>query len=158
MITRKILCAHDLTHASAPALRLAIELARQLDVGVFVLHVAEPPYPRKSLFGNYSADELEVLTGVAQREQIAALRILQDQIASFNPPGKDAAEVDTMVRQGVPADVIVTVARELATDLLVVGTHARTGMQHLLIGSVAERLVRTAPCPVLVARGDDGKA
>ena len=152
MISQKILCAHDLSAASEPALRLALQLGKQLDVGVFVLHVAEPPYPRQRLFGSDSADELEVLTGVAQREQVAALRLLQDQLGRWNPPGNDAVPVETIVRQGVPVDVVVAVAGELRADLLVVGTHARTGVSHFLLGSVAERLVREAPCPVLVAR------
>ena len=56
------------------------------------------------------------------------------------------------VRPGRPATEIVEAARELAADLIVIATHGRTGLQHVLLGSVAENVVRHAPCPVLTVR------
>jgi nucleotide-binding universal stress UspA family protein len=154
MITRRILCAHDLTYASAPALRLALDLARQLKVGLTVLHATEPPYTRATMLGHdtFSASELELLTGIARRGEAAALRVLQDELKEHNGDGRDAVPAEVVVRQGIPVDVVTRVARELQVDLVVVGTHARKGVQHALLGSVAERLIRTCPCPVLVAR------
>jgi universal stress protein A len=160
MITRRILCAHDLTYASEPALALALTLARQLKVPLTVLHATEPPYTRATMLGTdtFSASELELLTGIARRGEAAALRVLQDELKTLNPPGRDAVLADVIVRQGIPVDIVTRVARELAAELLVVGTHARKGMQHVLLGSVAERLIRSCPCPVLVARPDEKSA
>ena len=157
MIRNAILCAHDLTYASEPALRLAMSLARQVGVGLVVVHATEAPYQRSTLLGHdtFSASELELLTGIARRGEAAALRVLQDELRTLNPPGHDAVPVEIVVRQGIPVDVVVRVARELAVDVLVVGTHARKGLEHTLLGSIAERLVRSAPCPVLVAHPAD---
>jgi nucleotide-binding universal stress UspA family protein len=58
-----------------------------------------------------------------------------------------------MIVQGVPYQTIVDLAGNRAVDLIVIGTHGRTGLLHVLLGSVAERVVRLAPCPVLVTRG-----
>ena len=59
---------------------------------------------------------------------------------------------DVEVAVGHPADTIVRVAQERGADLIVMGTHGRTGLQHVLLGSVAEKVVRLAPCPVLTVR------
>ena len=59
---------------------------------------------------------------------------------------------DTVVRAGSPAGEIVSIAKTLPADLIVISTHGRTGFKHVLVGSVAERVVQTAPCPVLVVR------
>jgi nucleotide-binding universal stress UspA family protein len=59
---------------------------------------------------------------------------------------------DVEIAVGHPADAIVRVAEERAADLIVMGTHGRTGLQHALLGSVAEKVVRLAPCPVLTVR------
>ena len=61
--------------------------------------------------------------------------------------------VRTVVQAGIPSDVIIGMAKELNADLVVMGTHGRHGLQHVILGSIAERVVRTAPCPVLTVRG-----
>ena len=88
----------------------------------------------------------------ARRAEAAALKLLQDELAKLAPPGANAVVTDVVVRQGIPVDIVSRVARELDAELVVVGTHARKGLEHALLGSVAERLIRTCPCPVLVAR------
>ncbi len=157
MVATRILCAHDLSYASEPALKLALDLARRLGAALTVVHATEPPYPRATMLGGdtFSADELELLTGIARRGEAAALRVLQDELRAHE--GKDSLPVEVVVRQGIPVDIVCRVARELSSDLLVVGTHARKGLEHALLGSVAERLVRTSPCPVLVVRPDEKK-
>ena len=60
--------------------------------------------------------------------------------------------VETVVRWGVPVEVIVDYAASLKVDMIVIATHGRTGLSHVLLGSVAERIVREAPCPVLTIR------
>ena len=89
---------------------------------------------------------------MARRGESAARRLLQEELARLNPPGEAHVEVDLVVRQGIPVDVVIRAARELDAELVVVGTHARKGMEHALLGSVAERIIRSSPCPVLVAR------
>jgi nucleotide-binding universal stress UspA family protein len=65
---------------------------------------------------------------------------------------KDRVPVDVKVAVGKPAEEILRVAREEAVDLIVMGTHGRTGLHHLLLGSTAETVLRTAPCPVFTVR------
>jgi nucleotide-binding universal stress UspA family protein len=149
----KIVCATDLTVFSEEAVRHAVALARQLDAPLVLLHVVEPAYYARAMFAPFTAADQEFLTGIARREQEAAMRLMNEQVAKLNPPGHDAAKVETMVRRGVPSDVVAEVCKEVGADLLVVGTHARTGVRHAILGSIAERLVRTAPCQVLVVRG-----
>ena len=62
------------------------------------------------------------------------------------------APVKTLVRTGSPADEIVDAAKEMGVDLIILSTHGRTGLKHLLLGSMTENVVRRAPCPVLVVR------
>jgi nucleotide-binding universal stress UspA family protein len=65
---------------------------------------------------------------------------------------------EVLMMHGVPFQTIVDVARDQHVDLIVMGTHGRTGVHHLLMGSVAEKVVRLAPCPVLVTRAAPGTA
>ena len=73
-------------------------------------------------------------------------------------PGSHSAisdiEVETAVCEGYAATVIVEEAAEREVDLIVIGTHGRSGIKHLLLGSIAERVVQKAPCPVLTVRGE----
>src|SRR6185503_16514583 len=62
---------------------------------------------------------------------------------------------DTLVRTGSPALEIIDVAKSLTADLIVISTHGRTGLKHVVLGSVAEHVVRGAPCPVLVVRENE---
>jgi nucleotide-binding universal stress UspA family protein len=155
---KKILCATDLTAASEPAIRSAINLARQLDVPLVLLHTVEQPYRTRGFFIPFTAADEEFMTGLTRREEEAAIRLMGEQLAQLNPPGSAMVNVDIAIRRGIPADAIAQAARELGADLLVVGTHARTGLQHALLGSVAERLVRFAPCQVLVVRQNERRS
>ena len=86
-------------------------------------------------------------TVVRQDHNEEALTQLRDLMpAAFH--GNWGAELAA----GHPAETIVRVAQERAADLIVMGTHGRTGLQHVLLGSVAEKVVRLAPCPVLTVR------
>ena len=146
---RKILFASDLTEASAPALVLALELGRRLGARVAALHVTEPVYESRRWYGALREDEIEFYRVVSEREQAAALRVLAEQV---NPPPGEAPAVEVLVRSGSPAEVICEVAREADVDLIIMGTHGRSGLQHALLGSIAERVIRTASCAVLTVR------
>jgi nucleotide-binding universal stress UspA family protein len=65
---------------------------------------------------------------------------------------KFGVSVESRVLRGIPSEDIIRVAQDLATDLVIMGTHGRAGVSHLLLGSVAEGVVRKAPCPVLTVR------
>ena len=87
-------------------------------------------------------------------EMIERLRADAEQALADECKRTQAAGVEAQIlaAEGIPADVIVAVAKKEDIDLIVMGTEGRTGLKHLLLGSVAERVVRTAACPVLTAR------
>ncbi len=142
----KILVATDLSESSEPAMRTAIELGRRLGAEVTVLHIAEPAYPANHWFVPHIGDDAEALSTLIARELETARTRLQQQLEALG------GEPKMMIRVGRPAHVIVETARELGFELLVLGTHGRKGIEHVILGSVAERVVRTATCPVLTVR------
>jgi nucleotide-binding universal stress UspA family protein len=88
-------------------------------------------------------------------EQLAEVRgQLEEAMARTKArvAGQGVIGIETVLVDGTPADVIVDEAGKRHSDLIVMATHGRTGLSHILIGSVAERVVRTAPCPVLTVR------
>ena len=143
-ITR-VLVATDLSPASNAAVAYGFDLAARLGASVHLLHVIE----EWALTATYlHALDIE-LPGLRERvidDAAGTLRTLAASMAG----GRTATTTD--VREGRPADVIVDVARNGKADLIVVGTHGRSGVAHAVLGSVAERVVRTAPCPVLTVR------
>ena len=156
---KQILVPIDFSAGSLEALASALPLAQRFRAKLLLLHVVEPVYVAEPNIA--SAD----LTTLLDEQQRSAGEQLERTRASL---GKHGQHAQTLVETGVPARVIVEVARRTATDLIVIATHGRTGLSHLLIGSVAERVVRRAGCPVLTvppaagtgspgpgARGDD---
>jgi universal stress protein A len=140
---RRICCAVDFSDPSRFAMEEAADLARRFQAQLTIVHVAEPPpivpidviVPAERSFETVSVD---VARSVAAWRSEAAARA--------------ATAVRSAIRIGAPAEEILRFAREEAMDLVVLGTHGRTGLKHLVLGSVAERVVRQAPCPVLVVR------
>lgn len=131
---QRILFATDFSEAAEPACTLAINLAREEGAELIVFHAYEDSIPYEG--GWYVPDmrpELE-------------WRLKQ-------VPARDAGvPVRRILRRGAPAALIVECADSEQCDLIVIGTHGRTGLAHLLLGSVAESVVRTANCPVLTVR------
>lgn len=150
----RVLFASDLTEASTPALRAALELGRRLQSEVLVLHVTQPAVDTKSFFVPFVESEAEFFRVIRKREEEAAQRVLAEQVDGVVGALEEAGViVRTLVRSGAPAEVIPAVAVELGADLIVMGTHGRTGWKHAMLGSIAERVVRTATVPVLTVRG-----
>lgn len=143
----RILVATDLTPASVPALRAAYSLSRKLGVPLTVLHVTEPPYEARAWFSPIAEHEVAFYRTISQREQEASERALGEAVAALGPEA--SAEVKTIVTTGIAADIIPLTAQELGANLIVIGTHGRRGVRHALLGSIAERVVRTAHCPVM---------
>ncbi len=141
---RKILVPTDFSAHSREAQAWAVELARRYEASLTLMHVYQPisyalPEGYVLPSANLLAD-LEVSLGKALDDAGKELQ---------STPG---LRVDTALTQGVPFAEIVRFAREGSFDLIVLSTHGRTGLKHALLGSVAEKVVRKAPCAVLTVR------
>ena len=142
MTFKKILCAVDFSDPSRVALRAAAELARTSQATLVLVHVWQAPLWTTDHGIQVPSDAVLEARGV-EESNLAAWRAEAQQLG--------APEVMSKLARGVPWDEIVGVARDdKAIDLIVVGTHGRTGLRRALIGSVAERVVRHAPCTVMV--------
>ena len=139
---KKILVPIDFSDCSKKALQYAIPLAKEHGAAIILLYVVPPAY----VAGEYGGIEYAQLqtemkaSGDAQLQKLAAAEV---------PAGLFK---ESLVGVGVPASEIVQAAKTLAADVIVIATHGRTGLKHVLLGSVVESVVRRAPCPVLVVR------
>ena len=143
---KKILVPTDFGDAADAALNYARALARCFGASIDVLHVAEDVAAR--MF----AGEIYVVPPPALQKDVndAARKQLDDRLTDNDPKPLPVERV--VVTSNAPAASIVSYAKEAGIDLIVMGTHGRGPMAHLVMGSVAERVVRLAPCPVLVVR------
>jgi nucleotide-binding universal stress UspA family protein len=149
MITmRRILCPIDFSSQSARALDHAIALARWYDAGLTVLHVS-PLMP--SVSGTSALAINPITLEPRGRERMV------ERVREFAGPALEAG-LDTrcLLSEGPIVADIVAQARQERADLVVLGTHGYGGFRHLLLGSVAEKLLRQAPCPVLTVAGAAG--
>jgi universal stress protein A len=139
----KILVPLDFLPHSAEAVHRALDLASRYSAEVVLLHVYQPAeYPMLPGDIVYDEPRLEQI-GVEARARIEAVR------RDVDPLGR---RVTTRVVQGAPARVIVDLASSEPFDLIVMGTHGRTGMGRIVRGSIAEEVVRRAPCGVLTVK------
>ncbi len=136
---RTIIHPTDFSWQSEAAFRMACGLARDYRGRLIVVHVH---CPRNPLFGD---------TGTAAPDTADLVGELQARLTAMQPP--DASlRVEHRLCQGDPAAEILRLAQETFCDLIVMGTHGRTGLARLLVGSVAEEVLRRASCPVLTLR------
>jgi nucleotide-binding universal stress UspA family protein len=140
----RILCPVDFSEFSAPALERAVRLGEWFEARVEVLNVIPyQPFAMPAGMGPaYFPDPLEVTP--AQRNQAA--RNMADLV---EPLLGEGVPIVTKVLEGEPWRVILEEAKGVPADLLVIGTHGRSGFEQLLLGSVTEKVLRRAPCPVL---------
>jgi nucleotide-binding universal stress UspA family protein len=138
MAQQTILFPTDFSHASDAALEHAAALAKQSGARLLIVHVEEPPLA-------YGGGELYY--GLPEPDSERILKMLEDV-----RPADASVPFTHRLTMGDPASEIVRIAGEEAAQMIVLGTHGRTGMTRLLMGSVAEAIVRRAPCPVLVYR------
>jgi len=136
---RTILHPTDFSQSADQALLLASSLARDHGAGLIILHVAIPPM---SAYGG-------VMTPPPPPQDYR--RLAEEQLHQVQVPGTPI-EVERRLEVGLPAEVILRVAQEVHCDLIVMGTHGRTGLGRLLMGSVAEQVLRQARCPVLTVK------
>jgi nucleotide-binding universal stress UspA family protein len=142
----RILVPVDFSAHSKSALQYAAALASRLEASLHLLHVVEDPVATGA-WGSESV--LPDLTELRKELVVDAERRL---LAYRGEAERAQVPVVTSVRIGLTSYTIVEYARTLNVDLIVMGTHGRTGVAHLFMGSVAERVVRHAPCPVLTVR------
>lgn len=143
MDIRKILVPLDFSEYSEPAFRWAVALAEKWQAHVLVLHVV----PRTSYpsMGTESFDMGDFEAGLRAGAEAQAKEFMTTMQNRGVP-----IEVRTLV--GEPFHDICHVAEQERSNLIVMGSHGRAGLSHVLLGSIAERVVRHAPCPVLVVR------
>ena len=149
---KRILCPVDFSDLSLNALRFAVDLAETFQAELHLLHVFE------------GYDELSLNPEIAMSpmpEWLLKLRqVCREKLAAM--PSADLAErCPALVRanrEGPAIHEILDYATHQKIDLIVLATHGRTGLKHLLMGSVAENIVRSARCPVLTIRGTDSQS
>jgi nucleotide-binding universal stress UspA family protein len=142
---RNILVATDFGDASDAALRYGRALAHRFDATLHVLHVTEHLLSA-ALAGEYAAAPAEIREDLERVAQQRSDALLTDD------DRRTLKATAVTVNHGSPAVAIVEHARTVPVDLIVLGTHGRGALGHLFLGNVAERVVRTAPCPVLTVR------
>jgi universal stress protein A len=142
---RHILVATDFEDAADVALAYGKALAERFDATLHLFHAVE------NVMARFAADVAIAVLPDVQADVESAARSRLDALASTVglPPGRVRSALYT---SSTPADAIVEYAKEHQIDLIVVGTHGRRALSRFLLGSVAERVVRTAPCPVLTLR------
>lgn len=140
-----VLCPVDFSEWSTNAMQYAAFLCKQLDAHLTLLHVFEMPAFAAPPKGYSSIATASVEESLRQLSEELSQR-LRRASRGLDVGGKPIA---TTLREGTPYRVIVEAAGELGADLVVMGTQGRSGVQRILLGSVAERVLRAAPCPVV---------
>jgi nucleotide-binding universal stress UspA family protein len=137
---KRVLVPIDFSHCSKKALQYAVPFANQFGARLCLLYVGQ---------GYHLVPELSVVNlpeAQARMDATGKLATLaREEIG-------DKVSSELLVRKGHPATEILSAARELGADLIIISTHGYTGLKHVLLGSTAEHVVRQAPCPVLVVR------
>jgi len=142
---QNILVGVDFSEFSNAALRYATFLAERFGATLTLVHAVEPYLYPEDLSAGFTIEELEGPWIQRQKEKLETLKqTIKQGIAST-----------IVVTMGTPWNRIVGIARSRNADLIVVGTHGRTGLKHALMGSTAERVSRHAACPVLIVHWPD---
>jgi universal stress protein A len=144
MVTiRKILFPTDFSEASEAAWPYAASLAEQLGAEVILLHVVPEPAPRVHFVAGFPCGR-STNGGASEFDRLG--------VDAMSKAAGSKVSLTPKVREGLASWEIVEEAREVGADMIVMGTHGRAGLAHLLRGSVAEVVVREAPCPVITVR------
>jgi nucleotide-binding universal stress UspA family protein len=140
---KRILYPTDFSPAADAAFAYTLESARREDAVIILLHVIEPESPL--------ADELALTLKGPGRDAVetAARMRFDDLLARAKAANVQASD---LLRQGRAADEIANAAASEFADVIIMGTHGRTGLRRIMLGSIAERVVATAPCPVITVR------
>ena len=141
---KRILVPIDFSEHSKNALKYAVKLAGQYNSELILVYVVEPVvYPADLGFGQATIPNIE--PDLAHRAKAGLEQLVKDSVS------KDIS-ARTMVRTGNPFAEILTTAKDEHADLIVIATHGHSGVEHLIFGSTAEKVVKRARCPVLMVR------
>lgn len=145
MEIKKILFPTDFSEGALSALPYAVDMAKSYGAKLYMLHII---YDIATASGWYvphvSFDEMYKDLEAGAKKELERFGLEER---------KDLKDVELVVIRGVPYEEILKFAQEKGIDLIVIGTHGRKGLDRVLFGSTAERVVRNAPCPVLTVRG-----
>ena len=146
----KIVCPVDFSNCAQQALNYAADLAKQFDAELSIVHAYEDPaaYVTPMPMSGYVGPGAELLLELRKQLEVR-LTQTKDEVE------KRGVRVRSELLEGAPYRVVLDWAKEFGADLIVVGTHGHTGLTHALLGSVTERIVRMAHCPVLTIRTPD---
>ena len=141
----KILCPIDHSDCSKDALRYAVSFAMKDEAKLLLLHVID--------IRSFNEGLDAMSTQIPNEETIEQLRV---KLLNCIPEEiRNEMDVEAIVSQGIPFAEIISTAKEKEIDMIVIGSHGRTGLSHIMLGSVSEKVVRKAPCPVLTVRQSD---
>jgi universal stress protein A len=138
---RNILVPVDFSDCSKKALQYALPIARQFGAKITLLHVVQLNYLLGTEFATIDFSRVEKDMRTQAEAELARMAGVDETIPCT-----------PLVRVGQPVEEIAQTARKQKTDIIILSTHGRTGLRHMLLGSVAENVVRHAPCPVLIVR------
>ncbi|MFN3344534.1 MAG: universal stress protein [Chloroherpetonaceae bacterium] len=141
---QKILCPVDFSAPSRNALRYAHEFAKAMNAKITVMHVIQPQPIAADV--NVPYVPLEVDLEKSAKEDLE--RIVNDEAQA-------GVVVEHVIAFGLPSECIITQAQKEDVDLIILGTHGRSGLSRLLMGSTAENVIRHAACPVLVVKASE---
>ncbi len=142
---KRILCPIDHSDCSKEALKYAVSFARKDNAKLILLHIIDIRAFNEGL------DTIS-----AQVPDEDTLKQLKEKLLECIPEEiRDDMDVEAIVAQGIPFSEIIITAKKNEVDVIVIGSHGRTGISHMMLGSVSEKVVRKAPCPVLTVRQRD---
>ncbi|MBU1115279.1 MAG: universal stress protein [Bacteroidetes bacterium] len=143
-LIKKILVPIDFSDYSKKALQYTVAFAKQFSAEVNLVYVIEPVvYPADLSMGQMVIPQVEVDLSIKSKEELEQLA--KTEIGS-------TLKYNIIIKSGKPFMEIIEAASEIDADLIIIATHGHTGVEHLLFGSTAEKVVRKAPCPVLTIR------
>jgi universal stress protein A len=149
---KKILVPVDYSDCSRVAMEYALFLAERFEAEIEVLHVAEIPLGEEHTVVNPDTGKEQLLSELIMQQAVKA------ETEFLAPFVRATIPIEKSLLKGRPGKVIIEAAAERGADLIVMGTHGRSGFDRLIMGSVTERVLRSATCPVAVVRHPDNES
>jgi len=141
---KKVLVPIDFSDYSKSALKYAVNFAKSFNADIILVYVVEPIiYPPDFSMGQIAMPSINTEWDDRAKDELA--KLAKNEITGVN-------SVKTIIKTGKPFVEIIETAKEENADLIIIATHGHSGVEHILFGSTAEKVVRKAPCPVLTLR------
>jgi len=141
---KKVLVPIDFSDYSKSALKYAVNFAKSFNADIILIYVVEPIiYPPDFSMGQIAMPSINTEWDDRAKDELQ--KLAKNEIAGV-------ASVKTIIKTGKPFVEIIETAKEENVDLIIIATHGHSGVEHILFGSTAEKVVRKAPCPVLTLR------